>query len=132
MLEYAFFDTGLRERFVRFVRGRGIDCQLADDGREVLLVRIADDIDETHADEIDGCYDRLLGEQAGLFEDELEKSVAGIRIQLGDGRPCTVRFRPDLLSRALECLSLEEFQELLQAVVRAVENPDDGPICRGR
>lgn len=131
MLEYIFFDEGLRTKFADFARDQGIPCQL--DDADGLMASLPEDLDEAVADAIDEYYERLLQENAELLEgteDALEKSAAGVQVQLGDGSPCNIVFDPDLLARLLGCISLEELRDMVQSIAQAVENPDGRPICQ--
>ena len=131
MLDYVFFDDGLRLRFEAFLAASGIPCEMADDVFG-SIVSIPEDIDDELADAVDAFYEELLASNAEMLEgteEALEKNVAGIRIELADGRACMVRVDPRLMNQALSCLSLAELEELVKAVARAVENPDDRPLC---
>ncbi len=128
MLEYVFFDEGIREKFAEFVRGHGLECRFSDE--DGLIALIPEDMDDEVSDAIDQCYELLLQETAELLEEEtVEKSAAGVMVQLSDGTPCQVRLDPNLMARLLGCLSLEELRDFVQEVALAVENPDAGPIC---
>lgn len=129
MLEYVFFDERLRDEFVTFVRDQGSVCEVRDDD-DALIALVPEDIDDETGDRIDAHYDHLLGETAALFEDSLDKSVSGIQITLKNGTPCTIRLRPEIMNKALEGLTLDEFNELVETIASAVENPDSGPICK--
>lgn len=130
MLEYIFFDPGIRDRFADYVRGQGLDCEVSDE--DGCLALVAEDIDETLVERIDGHYDRLLQENAELVDEADEdntRSAAGVRIHLADGTPCMVRLEPELASRLLTVISLEELRDLVHEIATQVENPDDSPIC---
>lgn len=128
MLEYVFFDEGVRDKFAAFVRSRGVVCELVDD--DGLIAKVPEDVEEAIADAIDEEYEALLQETAELLEDEVvDKAAAGVMVQLSDGTPCQVRLDPSLMARMLGCISLEELRDLVQDIAVAVENPDAGPIC---
>lgn len=133
MLEYVFFDTGVRERFVEFLRVHGVEAELsAADG---LIAAIPEDIDAELSDRIDEVYDRLLQDDADLLESSaggLEKHAAGVRVQLADGTPCMVRLAPELMARLLGCITLEELRDMVQEIALQVEEPDDLPVCHTR
>lgn len=132
MIDYIFFDEGLRTQFVEFVRQRGVAYTEEPDPLGSGVVSIPEDLDEDLYETIDQCYEELSRMQAELLEeteDRLEKSVAGVRVALSDGRPCMVRLDPDLVSRLLTVLSLDELHELVTVIARCGENPDDRPLC---
>lgn len=132
MIDYIFFDEGLRTRFVEFVRQRGVAYTEEPDPLGSGVVSIPEDLDEDLYEAIDRYYEELSQMQAELLEeteDRLEKNVAGVRVALSDGRPCMVRLDPDLVSRLLTVLSLDELHELVTVIARCGENPDDRPLC---
>lgn len=72
MLEYVFFDAGIRARFVEFLRGHSVVASLYDaDG---YIAGIPEDLDDELSDAIDECYDRLLQDNSDL----LERSEGGL------------------------------------------------------
>lgn len=130
MLEYVFFDEGIRDKFVEFLRERGVEAVCSDE--EGCIAAIPEDLDDDLADNIDACYEMLLQETAELMEqgdDAMEKNVAGVTFQLADGTPCTVRLDPDLVARMLNCISMEELRDMVQLIAAGVENPDNRPLC---
>lgn len=131
MLEYVFFEASLREKFVRFAAEKGVVAEKSDEGGFMVLV--PEDVADELFDELDHYYEVLLQENAEMLEgteDALEKSAAGVQVQLADGTPCNIKFDPDVLARLLNCISLEELRDLVQAIAIRVENPDDRPICQ--
>lgn len=133
MLEYIFFDEGLRRRFVEFARSRGASCQESGDGMG-LVAAVAEDLTEEADAALEQFYDQLQEEQAALTdrsEGGLKKHGAGVEVTLGDGRPCLVRLSPEMANRLLACFSPQELHELVSAIARSVETPSAGPVCRG-
>jgi len=59
MLEYVFFDPRPRQRFVDFLRARGIRVDELDED-DVCGVGIPEDTDDELPDEIEACY-RAMG-----------------------------------------------------------------------
>lgn len=130
MLEYVFFDDAIRDKFVEFLRARGVAVVCSDE--EGCLAAVPEDLDDALADDIDACYEELLQETAELLEQgehAMEKNVAGVTFELSDGTPCTVRLDPDLVARILNCVSMEEFRDMVQLIAAGVENPDNRPLC---
>lgn len=130
MLEYVFFETSIRDKFVAFLLEHGVDHRPGDD--ENLVVEVSEEIEEQLGDVIDLCYETLLQETMELMEqgdDALEKNVAGVQVQLADGEICTVRLDPDLVGRILGCISMEELRDMVQEVARWVELKDNSPLC---
>lgn len=130
MLEYVFFDDGLRDKFIAFAREQGVTSKLSDDDEMIVLV--PEDLDDAVGDRLDYRYEQLLQENADLLEgteDGWEKNAAGVQVQLADGSPCMVRLDPDLMARLVACIGLEELRDLVQTVATSVENPDNRPLC---
>lgn len=131
MLEYLFFDAAIRDKFVAFLEEHKVEFRLNDDD-ESLIAEVPEDLDEELADAIDECYEKLLQETAELLEqtdDAMEKNVAGVQVQLGDGTICTVRLDPDLVGRILNCISMAELRDMVQEVALWVERRDNSPLC---
>ncbi len=132
MLEYPFFDSEIRSRFLRRLRTLGVTCESGGAG-EALLVLVPEDLDEELADQVDEIYDELLEANAGRVAAGAhgwEKNVAGIGLSLPDGRQCTVAIEPELLDRLLGCVSHEELRDLAQRIAAAALDPDERPLCQ--
>ncbi|MBZ0104532.1 MAG: hypothetical protein K8H84_02780 [Sulfuricella denitrificans] len=132
MFEYMFFDEELRQRFVTHARSRGVECTLPSDGMG-LLAAAPEDMEEAVYDELDAYYDELMEEQAervDMLDGEATHQAAGVRVTLSDGRPCMIKLEPALANRLLAAFTLEEMQELVNAIALSVENPEDGPVCK--
>lgn len=131
MLEYVFFEESLREKFVRFADEKGVAAETSDEGG--FMAMVSEDVEDELFDELDHYYEILLQENAEMLEgteDALEKSAAGVQVELSDGTPCNIKFDPDVIARLLNCISMEELRDLVQAIAVRVENPDDRPICQ--
>lgn len=133
MLEYVFFDAGLRNIFAAFLHSHGVEVELYDgDG---YIAAISDDVDDELGDSIDLRYEQLLQENADLLEgtaDGLEKNAAGVQVLLRSGEPCMIRLDPDLMARLLSSLTLEELRDMVQGIAEQVEEPDNRPLCHSR
>ncbi len=132
MFEYMFFDEELRQRFASYARSRGVECFFPEDGMG-LLAATSEDISEAVSDELDNYYDELMEEQADRVDatdGEATHQAAGVRVTLSDGSPCMIKLEPSLANRLLAAFTLEEMQELVNAIARSVENPENGPLCK--
>ncbi|PWB53216.1 MAG: hypothetical protein C3F18_07565 [Nitrosomonadales bacterium] len=132
MFEYMFFDEELRQRFVTYARSRGVECALPADDMG-LLAATPEDVDELVSNELDNYYDELMEEQADRVDaadGEATHQAAGVRVTLAGGRPCMIKLEPVLANRLLAAFTLEEMQELVNAIARSVENPENGPLCK--
>jgi hypothetical protein len=130
MDEYIFFDAGLRDSFVEFAGIRGVVCQSRDDTMG-LVVAVPEDLDEELVDALEARYDELQDQQAELMsrtEGGLGK-LAGFKLDLPDGRSCTVPLQPDIANRLLSCFSFEEIGALFDTVARSALDPRDDHLC---
>ncbi|HEY9147627.1 MAG TPA: hypothetical protein VIQ22_01345 [Gammaproteobacteria bacterium] len=127
MLEYVFFDEGIRDKFIEQLRGEGIEVSF-----DELIVEVPEELDRVLADKVDYYYEKLLQETAALLEegeDALEKNVMGVHVALEDGSACTIRLDPELVARVLNCITMEELRDMAQAIADGVQNPDNRPLC---
>ena len=133
MLEYVLFAKRLRDRFTKWLDDNAIVYRTEGDGDE-LLVLIDEDLDEDLQDRVDEHYDLLLDESARIAdaEDDSPDTVhlVGIQFRRSDGRTGQVRITPELANRLHRCMDMVELQAFVQTVADAVENPDNGPLCR--
>jgi len=124
MLEYVFFDEGIRDKFIDQLRTKGVET-----GCNELMVEVPEDLEDALADEVDNLYEILLQETMEETEDALEKDVMGVQVALEDGTPCTIRLDPDVVGRVLNCISMEELRDMAQVIAEGVQNPDNRPLC---
>lgn len=133
MLEYVFFDQGLRSKFVAYLNENGLSADTYDaDG---FIVTFSDDIEQDLWDSIDLMYEQLLQENADLLEDTedaLRINAAGVQVVLANGDICMIRLAPELVSRLLTAISQEELRDMVQAIAGQVEEPDNSPLCHTR
>jgi len=131
MLEYLFFHKPQLEQFIEFLNRHVVDYRVED--HEVgYTVGVPEGIDDETGDAVDHEYERLLQAQGALAAAEeggLVQDVAGVGITLADGTPCTLRIDPELMSRMLDAISLEELRDLMQSIASQMENPDNRPLC---
>ena len=130
MLEYVFFEESLREKFVRYASEKGAAVEQSDEAG--FLAMVPEDTDDALSDDLDHYYEVLLQENADMLEGTEDglQSAAGVQVELSDGTPCNIKFDADVMARLLNCISLEELRDLVQAIAVRVENPDDRPICQ--
>ncbi|MGA7750853.1 MAG: hypothetical protein WCA63_11995 [Gallionella sp.] len=130
MNEYIFFDAGLRDRFVEYVKGQGVVCELRDDNMG-LVVAVPEDLPDDLVDAMEARYEQLQDEQSELMS-KMEGGLgrlAGFKLVLPDGQTCMVPLRADMANRLLSCFSFEEIQELFDTVARSVLDPKDSHLC---
>lgn len=130
MMDYIFFDTNLRDRFVQHANGLGVACDFRDDSMG-LVVAVSEDLSDDLMDAIEAYYDELEKEQSRLMSESEGgfKMLAGFKLVLPDGGTCMVPLQPDMAKRLLSCFSLEEIQALFSAVARSALNPGESHLC---
>lgn len=135
MLEYIFFHEEPVQRFVAFLRQNGLspDAQTTDEARLVMLDEQS--VDDAMADRIDDFYDEMfeLDQQLhnGSLQDDADNyASAGVVVNLVDGRTVYADVPGNLLGKVMQVLTPQELGDLVNAIVDAVENPDDRPLCK--
>ena len=132
MLEYVFFNDCFRLQFVARLESLGLSHEEAADPIEgAAIVKIEEPDDETW-DRLDNYYDELSDADQAELENSTDDamSTAGIYIELSDGQKTLAKVRPDVMNRILAAVTMEEFNEFVEVIVKSVEMPDDSPICK--
>ncbi|HIG89328.1 MAG TPA: hypothetical protein EYQ04_05080 [Candidatus Thioglobus sp.] len=136
MLDYIFFDTSLSAKFKDHLTKVGIRFECKDDkgfgSVQGEIVSIADETSDEILEELQDLYDELQDELEKILEqtdDALMMNAAGMEVQLKDGRLCTLRVSPDIVTRILTVLEFDELQAFIDNVARSVEEPDSGHFC---
>ncbi len=132
MLEYIFFHKLSLDQFIEQLEQRSIPCEVRDDEMG-LVAAVADDLDEALIEQVDEIYEALMDSTRKLFDDDEKANEihgAAIGITLKNGNSVDVRVSPELLNRVLTAISYEELNELVEAIVEGVENPDHRPFCQ--
>lgn len=131
MNEYIFFDVLLQTKFVEFVEGQGIACELSDDPLG-FVVAIPEDIGDALEDEIEARYDELEREQKELLSHEAGgfQQLAGISFHMPDGESRMVPVPTELANRLLSVASLEEIQKLFDSVAHHALIEDHRTLCQ--
>lgn len=130
MIEYIFFEAGLRDRFVRYAEQHGVPCNAIEDNMG-LVVEVSEDIPEQMADRLEEFYEALEDEQASHSRDEGDLNrLAGFGFKLPNGEARMVPVSTDVANRLLLHFKLEEIQELLNSVARYTLEPASEHLCR--
>ncbi|MBT3059017.1 MAG: hypothetical protein G8D61_04420 [gamma proteobacterium symbiont of Ctena orbiculata] len=132
MLDYILFDERSWRDFIDYLRQLGLEPEVSV-GDEGWLVALPEDLDEAIDAKIEACYDRLLDRdeiRIAAGEGEAHRHRAGVNVTLGDGRVVQAPVDPGLMRRLLAAVSPGELGEFVDAIVAAVENPDDRPLCQ--
>jgi len=136
MLEYLFFNQIIADKFIDFLKLKDLSWELyIDPMLDSIVVKTPEDIEDELWDELDDFHESLGAEDQKLLEDALqdteeETNAAGIYIQLANGKQTVAQINPDIMNRMLDVITMDEFNEFIETIVRSVENPDDSPICK--
>ncbi len=130
MIDYIFFEAALRNKFVSFAGQRGIPCVTKEDPMG-MVVAVPEDLPEELADELEDYYGTLEREQEALSlaTGDLHR-LAGFGFSLPDGQARLLPLSTDMASRLLANFSIEEIQELLNAVARYTLEPPNEHLCK--
>lgn len=132
MLEYVFFHPLPCEQFVNFLREQGLQPEVQEDG-ETWEVRLPEEMPEAQGDAVEARYDELLELNQVLHDqesDDADQQSAGVVVNLASGETVYASVDSALLARIMSVLTPEEFGEVVNAIVDAVENPDHRTLCQ--
>lgn len=133
MLEYVFFDRRPFERFVDFVAECNVQAEtvLAE---ELFEVRLPEELEDELSDRIEAFYEEMMAFNQSLYDREQagegDHHSAGVVVNLSNGKTVYANVEPVLLGRIMEVLTPEEFGDLVNAIVDAVESPDERSLCQ--
>lgn len=133
MLDFIFFDAGIRDRYVAYLKSLQLASTVRDDHFGWVVEVPEKQLTDALMHELEATYDALQDEQMRLTEEEtggLEKHVAGFRVTLPDGRTTTVAVSPDIANRLMAHFSLEEIDALFASVASSALHPNNDPICK--
>lgn len=135
VLEYLFFTRIMADQFAAALNERSVDYQEEVEAvQEAIVFKVPESVEQLLWDELDDLYDELsITDQALLeasVEDETAQAAAGIYLQLANGQQTIAPVDPALVNRILAVLSLEEFNQFLDIIVKSVEQPNDSAICQ--
>jgi hypothetical protein len=132
MLEYILFHERSLTQFVAWLEQHAIPFEQRQDEMG-LLVAVPDNLDDKTTEAIEMFYEKLLTESEHLLIEaglDAEKHVAALAIRLRDGRSVHASVPPALLNRVLSAISVQELNQLVEAIVDSIENPDERPFCQ--
>ena len=132
MIDYIFFHQKPCDMFLDFLKSKDI-APIIDNTDETFEVSLSEDIGDDLWDEIDEEYDRLLDMNQSIVDndDSLDGdyTMTGVNVSLSDGTISQAFIKPELMNKLLSVLSLDEFDQILEAVTEAVESPDSRSFC---
>jgi len=132
MLEYVFFHATPCERFVDFLQRESLEPEVTEDG-ETWEVRLPETLSDEQVERVEALYDELLELNQQLHDEEAPEGdyhTAGVVLNLSGGETVYAQVDPALLARVMSVLTPEEFGEVVNAIVDAVENPDPRTMCQ--
>lgn len=135
-LDYIFFHQQVADKLCAYLAELGLDHKVTEEDG-VITVSHDDDLDDDLLEKIELRYDTLFDEESRLINvpEELdqahERDVVGVGVELTDGRIVQIRLSPEITRRLLTVLSTEELRDLANEIALQVENPIDGPLCKG-
>ncbi|MEZ5537907.1 MAG: hypothetical protein R3F02_20070 [Thiolinea sp.] len=135
VLEYLFFTRKMADQFIEQLKARQQEyVEEIEPVQDAIVLQISEGVTDELWDELDDLYDELSVKDQALLEegveDETARSAAGVYLQLEDGRQTLAEVDPDMVNRILSVLSMDEFNQFVDVIVRSVENPDDSAICK--
>lgn len=133
MFEYVLFHPLPAREFVDWLKQQGVATQTRNDG-EQFIIEVPDDLDDELDQAVDAKYEALLEMNEALLNEEQGEAAgyhkAGITVQLKDGRVSYADIDPKLMGRVLGCVTAEEFATIVDAIVTAVEDPQEQTYCQ--
>lgn len=136
VLDYLFFTRSIADQFAQALEEQSVPYQEEIEAvQEAIVFKVAEtSLTPQLWDELDNLYDELSIVDQALLEDAVEdegvQSAAGIYLQLANGQQTIAQVSPELVNRILSVLSLEEFNQFLDVIVKSVEQPNDAAICQ--
>jgi hypothetical protein len=136
MFEYVFFNETLMGRFLAMLDEATV-AWTNKQGNEGFSVFVSEDIDDETMEQLETVYDELMDEQRSIVAgDEVanDDGIHRVGVQFSDaaGVVGQVHLDPELVSRLLREISIEELQELVQAVASQVIQGGAGALCKKR
>jgi len=132
MLEYIFFNKKTCHLFEKSAISAGITPAI-DCADECFTVKLPEDLDEVILEKLENDYDKLMDIDRDLTEQQQDSTedihLAGITIQLKNGRFVYASVAPELLNKVMQSISADELNTLVCAITEAVEDPDENSLC---
>lgn len=135
MLDYLFFNQSIADRLIDFMNKNKLEwTQETEKIQNAIVLKTSDEIEEDLWDALDELYDSLSLEDARLSDantsNENDIEAAGVYIQLQNGKQTIAQVDPLIMNRILDVISMDEFNNFIEAIVSSVEKPNDSAICQ--
>lgn len=136
LIDFIFFHQKPYTLFIEFLQTQQVELTTQVD-TETFQVSISEDIEDDLFQRVEIEYEKLFDMNQSLVEAEeainatsgTNLNNSGLIVNLKDGTKTYARIDPSLMARLLQSVSAEELGELVNAIVDAVENPQDGTLC---
>jgi len=133
MLEFIFFHKTPYGLFIEWLKEKGLEPESAEKD-EAFEVYLPEDLDDELYNEIEEKYEGFMEMNEAILKQEnageLDYHMAGIAVHLRDGNVSYADIDPELLGRVMGAITPEEFAIMVDAIVTAVENPEDRTFCQ--
>lgn len=133
MLEFIFFHKIPHALFIEWLQEKGLEPESTVKD-EVYEVYLPEDIDDMFYNEIEEKYEILMDMNEEILKqehaDDADYHMAGIAVHLRDGKVSYADIDPKLLAKVMGVITPEEFAIIVDAIVSAVENPQDRSFCQ--
>ncbi len=131
MLEYVFFHSQPFEQFVSYLRELELQPEI-DIEADCWEARLPEDLADDLSEKIEERYDQLMELNQQLFDAEQEEGyhTAGVVVNLSDGKTVYAKVDPAALGKIMGVLTPVEFGDVVNAIVDAVEQPDERSLCK--
>jgi len=133
MLEFIFFHKTPYGLFVDWLKEKDLEPESSAED-EVYQVYLPEDLNDDLYNEIEQKYEAFMEMNEEILKqenaDEEGYHIAGIAVHLRDGNVSYADIDPKLLGRVMGAITPEEFAIIVDAIVTAVENPQDRSYCQ--
>lgn len=127
-IDYIFFHEKPFKLFVEFLRQKELEPGTSSD-EDSYEISLPDNLEDSLSEVIEKEYDRLFEMNQQLIEEASPENAAGVVVNLKDGITTYADINPALLSKIMEVLTPQELGDVVNAIVDAVECPDDRSLC---
>ena len=135
MLEYVFFHQQPMRQFCEFLQKQGLEPQILQADESLLIGLEEEAVSDALSDRIDDYYDDMMDLDQVLFNESVEPGsddyqAAGVVVNLADGKTVYADVPGTIQKRVMEVLAPRELGDFVNAIIDAVENPDERPLCK--
>jgi hypothetical protein len=131
MLEYVFFHSQPFKQFVAYLHELELQPEIEVE-EDCWEARLPEDLDDELSEKIEERYDQLMDLNQQLFDAEQEEGyhTAGVVVNLNNGETVYAQVDPAALGKIMGVLTPVEFGDVVNAIVDAVEQPDERSLCK--